>query len=115
MQLLLLIEIAAERVELLGPELLVARDPGRGRLQRRGGKLAADDAPFLGALDQPGLFQHAQVLHEAGQRHVVRRGELAHGGLAGAAKAIEDVAARAVGERGEERVELIVGILNHKV
>lgn len=56
------------------------------------------------------------MLHEPRQRHVVRGGELAHGALAAAAaKRLEDAAARAIGERGEQRVELIFRILNHKV
>jgi HD superfamily phosphodiesterase len=55
------------------------------------------------------------MLHEPRQRHVVRRGELAHRRVALPAERIEDAAARAVGERGEQRVELVVGILNHKV
>jgi hypothetical protein len=55
------------------------------------------------------------MLHEPRQRHVVRGGELAHGALAAAAQRLEDAAARAIGERGEQRVELIFRILNHKV
>jgi len=109
----LLVEITAERVEPLGPELLIARDPGRGHLERRRGEPAADHAAFLAALDQPGVLEHAQVLHEPRQRHVVRRGQLAHRGIAAAAERLKDAAAGAVGERREYAVELLVAILNH--
>ena len=114
MQLLLLIEITGERVELLGPELLVARHPDRGFLHRPRFQRAADHPPLLGAADQAGVLEHAQVLHEAGQRHPVRRGQLGHREVA-AAQGLEDAAAGGIGQRREHRIELLVRILNHSV
>jgi hypothetical protein len=109
-----LIEITGERIELLGPELLVARHPGRGRLHRRGAELAAHHAAFLVALDEPGVLEHAQVLHEPGQRHVVGRRELAYREIA-LAKRIEDAAPRRVRQGGEHGIERGALILNHQV
>ena len=54
------------------------------------------------------------MLHEAGQRHLVRRGELGDRQIP-AGERIEDAAPRRVGERGENRIEIGVRILNHKV
>ena len=54
------------------------------------------------------------MLHEAGQRHLVRGSERAYR-EAVAGERLEHVAACAVGERGEHRVELVVRILNHMV
>ena len=47
LQLLLLIKVTGERIELLGPELLVARHPRGGGLHRRGVELAAHHPPSL--------------------------------------------------------------------
>ena len=76
-------------------------------LQRRGRKLAAYDPPFLGPRDQAGILQHVQVFHETGKRHVVRGCKLAHR-QAVAAQRLEDVAPRAIGQRGEQCIELVV-------
>ena len=107
-----MIQITAERVQLAGPELLVVRDPLRRTLQPLGPQRALHDAALLRALDQPGLLEDAQVLHESGQRHVVRGGELAD--RPAVVRELGDHrAARPVGERGEEGVEVVVRILNH--
>ena len=114
MQLLLLVQITCKRIKLLAPESLVARHP-RGRvLHRRGRELAAHHPPFLRPRDQAGILQNLQVFHETRERHVVRGGELAHR-EAVAAQRLEDLARRPIGERGEQRIELVVRILNHKV
>ena len=75
-------------------------------LERRGRKLATDDPPFLGPRDQAGILQHVQMFHETGKRHVVRRRKLAHR-EAVAAQRLEHMAPRAVGQRGEQRIELV--------
>jgi hypothetical protein len=54
------------------------------------------------------------MLHEARQRHAVRRGELAHRDAA-LGEGVEHRAAGRIGESGKDAVELVVGILNHKV
>lgn len=76
-------QIAAERVELPVPEMLVVCDPGRGGLHGRCVELAAHDTALFGARDEAGGFEHGQVLHEARQRHVVRLGQFADAGVAG--------------------------------
>ena len=40
------------------------------------------DAPVLAPDDQAGAFQNPQVLGHRGQRHPIRRGQFADGGLA---------------------------------
>ena len=109
-----MIEKASQRVELAVPETLVMRDPLRGLLHGRRFQRAAHHPAFLGARDQAGRFQHRQVLHKAGQRHGVRLREFGH-----AARALvqlrQHAAARGVGQRGEDQIELGVVILNHLV
>jgi len=107
LQFLLLIEIAGERVEFLGPELFVLGDPRGGFLHGLGLQRAADDAPFLGALEQSGVLEHAQVFHETWQRHVVGRRQLGHR-TAAVLERCKNLAPRAIGERGKEAVELVV-------
>jgi hypothetical protein len=103
----LLVQVAGERIELLGPELLIALHPGRGGLHRLRRQLAADHPALLGARDQAGFLQHPQVLHEAGQRHLVLVGQLGDLALADGER-LQHVAPRAVGQRGEHRVEVVV-------
>ena len=105
MHFLLVVQMASERIEALVPEPLVIGEPHGGILQRPRRELATHGAAFLLADDQPGILEHPQVLHEAGQRHVVRGGEL---GDAQAARleAAQHVAPRGVGEGGEHEVEL---------
>lgn len=54
------------------------------------------------------------MLHEAGERHLVLAGELRDPPVA-FGELLQHVPPGAVGERGKERVEVIVGILNHTV
>ena len=111
----MLVKVAAEGVELLGPELLVVGDPGCRLFHGLGLQRALHDAAFLAAFDEPGVLEHAQMLHEAGKRHVVPGGKLAHLPVAPLGKLGEHMAPGTIRERGEERVELGVGILNHSV
>jgi len=78
--------------------------PHRGLLHRLGGEFAAHHAPFLHARDQARVFQHAQVLHEARQRHAVRLRELGDRGAA-LAQLTQYVATRRVGQCPEHLVE----------
>jgi len=109
-----LIEIAGERIELLGPELLVARHPHGGFFHGRGGELAAHHPPLLRPRDEPGVLEHAQVLEEAGKRHLVRVGKLGHRAVAFGER-LKHAAPGAVGKRGEHGIELVFRILNHQV
>lgn len=79
MDLLVVIQVSGQRIQLAAPELLVAREPRGGGLHGFGRQRAADDAAVLGAGDQPGVFQHPQVLQEGGQRHGVGPGQVADG------------------------------------
>jgi len=108
----LLIEIAGERIELLGPELLVARHPHGGFFHGRGGELAAHHPPLLRPRDEPGVLEHVEVLEEAGKRHLVRVGKLGHRAVAFGER-LKHAAPGAVGKRGEHAVELVLRILNH--
>ena len=71
-------------------------------------------APLLG--HQAGPLEHRDVLLHGREAHRVDVGEPRHRGLAADA-AVEDVAARRVGERVEQAVHLRVGerIYNHPV
>lgn len=109
-----MIEKASQRIELAVPETRVMGDPLRGLLHGRRFQRAAHHPALLGARDQAGRFQHCEVLHETRQRHGVRLGEFGH-----AARALvqlrQHTAARGVGQRGEDEIELGVVILNHLV
>jgi len=109
-----LIEIPGERIELLGPELLVARHPHGGFFHGRGGELAAHHPPLLRPRDEPGVLEHAQVLEEAWKRHLVRVGKLGHRAVAFGER-LKHAAPGAVGKRCEHGIELVFRILNHQV
>lgn len=109
-----MVEIASQRIELLGPETLVVGDPHGGLLHGRGMQLAAHHASFLRAGDQAGRFQHGQVFHEAGQRHLVLLRQLRDGATA-VAQLRQHAAPRGIGQRREDQVQLGIFIVNHKV
>ena len=88
------------------------REPHRGLLHRFGQELDTHHAPFLLALHEPGFLQHAQVLHEAGQRHAVRMRKLRHAGRA-LQQLLHDVAARRVRQRPENLVQGAIAGLGH--
>jgi len=69
--------------------------------------------PDLVTLDEARVLQDAEVLEEAGQRHVERFGQLAYRRVA-FAQPDEHGAARRVGQRAEHRVES-PQMVNHKV
>jgi hypothetical protein len=85
--------------------------PHGGILQRLRRQLAVHGAALLGTHHQSRLLQHAQVLHEAGQRHPVGLRQLGHRRRP-AREALDHVAPRPVGKRGEHLVEH-VGIGGH--
>ena len=90
------------------------RQPCRGFLHRCGIQFATDDAAFLGTGDQSRRLQHGQVLHEAGQGHGVLLRQFRHRAAA-VLQLRENAAARGVGQRGEDQIELGVFIVNHLV
>lgn len=109
-----MVEIATQRIELVGPEALVVGDPGGGILHGRGVEFAAHHTAFLGASDQAGRFQHRQVFHEAGQGHLILLRQLGDG-LTAVAQLRQHPAPRGVGQRGEDQVQVGIFIVNHKV
>ncbi|MNT49997.1 hypothetical protein D3C72_1868880 [compost metagenome] len=99
-----MVEKARQGIEAAGPELLVAREPHGGLLHRARRQLAAHDAARLRARDEAGAFEHAQVLHEAGQRHAMRFGELGHAEAA-LTQRFEHAAAGRVGQGRKHGVQ----------
>ena len=55
---------------------------------------------------QPGTLEHGHVLLHGGKRHVVVRGELAHGRV-GVHDPRQDVTPRGVGERPEQLIQSV--------
>ena len=100
-----MVEESTQRVEALGPELLVAREPHGSLLQGPRGKFAANHAALFCAGNEAGVFQHAQVLHEARQRHAMGLRQFGHAALA-LSKRHEDVAPGGIGQRGKDAVEV---------
>jgi len=71
-------------------------------------------APIFVTLDQSRAFEHAQMLRHGRKRHVVRRSQVADGGLA-ESELREDAAAGRVGKSTEGGVEDRDWMLNHMV
>jgi hypothetical protein len=109
-----MIKITSERIELVVPEMLVVGNPFRCFLHGRGVDFAAHDASFFQPFYESCCFQHGQMFHEAGQRHVMRMRELADRAAAGF-QLREYTAARRIGQRGKHEIEVGVFIVNHKV
>jgi hypothetical protein len=109
--------MAPQRIEPRRPESLVAGQPHGGLLQGSRRDQQVDDAAVLGPADQAGLFQHAQMLHEARQRHAVRLGQRAHRSAALLQRPQHGAAGR-VRQCGEYRIEHAAFgsrfILNHR-
>jgi hypothetical protein len=109
-----LIEIALERVEPFFPEPPVALEPVGCLLERPRRERALDDPAFLPAREEPGALENSQVLHETRERHRRTARELADR-RASRCEALDDRAARRIGERREDGVEPGRQIVNHWV
>ncbi len=111
--MVLLVEIALERIELPPPEAAILGDPVSSRLERLGREPAAPLAPDLVIEDEPRPPEHTHVLEEGGERHPVRLRQLAHRRLP-VLQPLEHRPAHRVGQRGEGAVQ---GrrIVNHSV
>lgn len=83
-------------------------------MHRLGQERALYYAPFFRTANQPGVLEHAQVFHEAGQRHAMRLRELRNW-QAAFAQGFQHRSARGIGKRTEHGVEAIMLMLNHKV
>jgi hypothetical protein len=107
-----LVQVTAQRIKAYGPEFFIAGQPHGGPLHRFGRNRQTDDPAILGAADQARVFEHAQVLHEAGQRHAMRCRQLPHG-LTALLQRLQHRAAGRVGQRGKHGIQHLVLILNH--
>jgi len=107
-----LIEIPLERVEPFFPEPAVALEPVGCLLERPRRQRAFHYAAFLPSRQEPGALENSQVLHEARQRHRRAARELADR-RASRREALDDRAARRIGERREDGVEPGRQIVNH--
>jgi hypothetical protein len=110
---------SGKAVEIVGPEALIAVQPGKRLLHRPGGQPAGDDAAGLFARNEAGVRQHIEVLHDGGERHRKRLRQLADRNRVAGGKPRQQRASRRVGERGKSVVQIAlpraVDILNHKV
>ena len=93
---------AAELLQLAAYRRRLERDTHVVHLRQRVGiDLIVGPAPVFPVGDQSGVFQHAKMEGEPRLRGIEVVGELAHAALA-AAKLLEDLEARFVGERVKE-------------
>ena len=105
-----MVKETAERVQALVPEMRVTVYPHGRLLHGQGVNLAAHHPPFLGAGNQPGGFEHGQVLHEAGQRHGMPLRQFADADRPAALVQLrQHTPTRGVGQGGEDAVELGFG------
>jgi hypothetical protein len=108
-------EIALQRVEPTRPELLVAREPALRLLKRGGAEPACHDAAGLAARDETGARQHIEMLQDRRQGHPERLGQFGHRQLRCVAKAGKHGASGRIGQRREDAVEAVRGMVNHMV
>jgi len=96
------------------PEAFIAAQPVVGTRERSRVDAAVVDAPADGAFHEPGSFQRLDVLRGRGERHPIRRRELAHGVLT-LGQSLEHAPPGLVTERAEDKVEPRVIMFNHMV
>lgn len=96
------------------PEALVAPEPVVGALERLRVDAAVVDAPPNGAFYEPGPLQRLDVLRGRGERHPIRRRELANGVLT-FCQPLEHGAPGLVTECAENDVESPSMMFNHEV
>jgi hypothetical protein len=96
------------------PEAFVAAQPVVGTRERSRVDAAIVDAPAHSAFHEPGSFQRLDVLRGRGERHPIRRRELADGVLT-LGKSLEHGPPGLVTERVEDEVEPRVIMFNHTV
>ena len=107
-------EQLGEPLEARIPEAFVAAEPVIGALERARIDPAVMDASAYGAFHEAGPLEGLDVLRRRGQRHSVRRGELAYGLLA-FGQPLEHGAPGVVAERTEDEVESQLSMFNHMV
>jgi hypothetical protein len=109
-----LFEIFFQGIKLRFPEGLVLRDPGGRVFHRFGGQPAAVHAAVDFALQQPGGFQHAEVLGNGRQRHLERLCQFSDHRCA-ARQPRQQGPAGGIGERAKSGIQGRGGIVNHMV
>ncbi len=82
-------------------------------MHRLGQELALHYPPLFGTANQPGVLEHAQVFHEACQRHAMGLRKLRNW-QAAFAQGFQHGSARWIGKRTEHGIETML-MLNHKV
>jgi hypothetical protein len=107
------VEVFSEPVEARLPEASIVEDPAGRITQRHGYEPAQPNAPLLPNGSEPRALQHADVLRDRRERHVEVARELADR-LVPARQLREDRATRAIRQRPERCIELILTI-NHMV
>src|SRR6187397_2701154 len=115
--LLLPLQFLDNRVQLVEscvPEPAGPLDPCRLFLQSARPEVADPHAPDLLRGDEPRLFQDADVLPHARERHVECLGQIRDGSV-GMSELLQDATSGGAGERGEGRIEHVPRILNHTV
>src|SRR6266496_676104 len=103
----LLQDVVEARVALL-PVLAVRRDPVGDQLEAARLEAAGAALGVAAARDEAGPLEHLEVLRDRRLAHVVRFGQLEHGRLT-ARQLGHHRASRAIGERGEGRVQVVGG------
>src|SRR5580658_5668038 len=101
-----ILQIGLETIEALLPEGAIMLQPIRGVLEWTRLEPTWSPLRLAATRDQPGAFQHFQVLGNAGKAHGERLGQFGDRGLAGR-KSRQDRAPRGIGEGGEGAIEAI--------
>ena len=100
---------------MFAPEALVAIEPVGGGAHRFGLEAAGDGAAGFLALDETGVRQDVEMLHDRGQRHREGLRQLAHRQAFLVLKPRQQRAPRRIGKRRKSAIEPLVLILNHVV
>src|SRR3954464_6733104 len=101
-------------IEAFVPAPAVPLEPHRLFLQSARAQLARPHAPDLLRGDEPRLFQNADVLLHARERHVELLGEVRDRSV-GSSELLQNATPRGVRERGERSIKSGRHILNHTV
>src|SRR5215467_7687528 len=101
-------------VEACVPHLAVPLEPCHLFLQSARAEFAGPYAPDLLRGDEPGLFQHADVLLHAREGHAKLLGEVGNRRV-GTSQLLQHAAPGGIRQRGEGRIEAGWRILNHMV
>src|SRR5207302_1600736 len=97
--------LCVQPIEGLVPEPAITLQPVDGLLEGTCLETAGAPLRLAAACDEPGAFEHLQVLRDGGQAHVERPGELGDGRVAGGEPS-EDRAPGGVGEGRDGDLEV---------